>query len=387
MLYQTLIPPTPDGEALMHDVTIPALGMAMTEAVLTRWYKRPGDAVVVGDVLAEIETDKSTVDLESPAAGILGQHLVAEGTAAPIGEPVVRILEGGESEVVALDGLPPRRDAAPAPAAVPAPDPPANLQHKVAADPPAAVPPAAGAGDERAPHALSPRQRRLAREVAGDTPTGGATATGGKYRAAIAERVTESWRTMPHFAVTREIDASPATGALVALRTTVPDATHTDLLLHALGVALTRLDPAAADVGLAVATPDGVLMPVVVGVVRLGPAELVAARAAAVTRAREGRLSAADLSATPLGSLSNLGSRGVDSFTGVIALGQQVLLTVGRIAARPVVVDGVLAARPTVVATLNVDHRRLDGDRAASVLEAFADELGAIGSWVEGGNA
>jgi pyruvate dehydrogenase E2 component (dihydrolipoamide acetyltransferase) len=385
MLYQTLIPPTPDGEALMHDVTIPALGMAMTEAVLTRWYKRPGDAVAVGDVLAEIETDKSTVDLESPAAGVLGQHLVAEGTAAPIGEPVVRILEGGESEVVALDGLPPRRDTAPARSAVP--DPAANSRHEVAADPPAALPPAAGAGDERAPHALSPRQRRLAREATGETPTTGAAGTGGKYRAAIAERVTESWRTMPHFAVTREIDASTATDALVALRAAVPDATHTDLLLHALGVALTRLDSSSNDVGLAVATPDGVVLPIVAGVTQLGPAELVAARAAATARAREGRLSAADLSGTAQGSLSNLGSRGVDSFTGVIALGQQVLLTVGRIAARPLVVDGVLAARPTVLATLNVDHRSLDGDQAASVLEAFAEELGAIGSWVEKGNA
>jgi pyruvate/2-oxoglutarate dehydrogenase complex dihydrolipoamide acyltransferase (E2) component len=145
------------------------------------------------------------------------------------------------------------------------------------------------------------------------------------------------------------------------------------------------LDPLSQDVGLAVATPDGVVMPVVQGVTGLGPAELVAARESAVARGREGRLSAADLSGTPLASLSNLGSRGVDSFTGVIALGQQALLTVGRIAARPVVVAGLLTVRPTVVATLNVDHRRLDGDRAVSVLEAFADELGAIGSWVEGG--
>ena len=82
----------------MHDVNIPALGMAMTEAVLTQWHKQPGDTVAAGDVIAEIETDKSNVDLESPADGVLGAHLVGEGDAVAIGAPVVRILEPGETE-------------------------------------------------------------------------------------------------------------------------------------------------------------------------------------------------------------------------------------------------------------------------------------------------
>src|ERR1700686_5428213 len=92
MLYHYL-PTTSDGEAHVPDVTIPALGMAMTEAVLTRWYKEPGDAVTAGDVIAEIETDKSTVDLEAPADGVLGAHLVAEGAAVPVGAPVTQILD------------------------------------------------------------------------------------------------------------------------------------------------------------------------------------------------------------------------------------------------------------------------------------------------------
>jgi pyruvate dehydrogenase E2 component (dihydrolipoamide acetyltransferase) len=84
----------------------------------------------------------------------------------------------------------------------------------------------------------------------------------------------------------------------------------------------------------------------------------------------------------PVGSLSNL--RDVDEFTGIIPLGQQLLLTVGRVAARPVVVDGRLAVRTTVIATLNVDHRHLDGDQAARVLTAFEHELGALRAWAEG---
>ena len=77
----------------VQDVTIPALGMAMTEAVLTRWYKKPGETVAAGEAIAEIETDKSAVDLESPADGVLGPHLVAEGDEVPVGAAVTRIME------------------------------------------------------------------------------------------------------------------------------------------------------------------------------------------------------------------------------------------------------------------------------------------------------
>src|SRR6059058_367711 len=79
---------------LVQDVTIPALGMAMTGAVLTRWYKEPGETVAAGEAIPEIETDKSAVDLESPADGVLGPHLVAEGDEVPIGAAVTRVLDG-----------------------------------------------------------------------------------------------------------------------------------------------------------------------------------------------------------------------------------------------------------------------------------------------------
>ncbi len=78
----------------VQDVTIPALGMAMTEAILTRWYKKPGETVAAGEAIAEIETDKSAVDLESPADGVLGPHLVAEGDEVPVGAAVTRIMDG-----------------------------------------------------------------------------------------------------------------------------------------------------------------------------------------------------------------------------------------------------------------------------------------------------
>ena len=142
--------------------------------------------------------------------------------------------------------------------------------------------------------------------------------------------------------------------------------------------------PRSGDVGLAVATPEGVMMPVVQGIPSLDASSLVTRRTAAVRRGREGKLAPYDLTSTPVGSLSNLGARGVDSFTGIIPLNQRMLLTVGRIAARPTVVDGRLGVRTSLIATLNVDHRSLDGDQAAQVLSVFERELGALRGWAEG---
>src|SRR5437763_12465193 len=93
MLYHCS-PATPWMRGLVQDVTIPALGMAMTGAVLTRWYKEPGETVAAGEAIAEIETDKSAIDLESPVDGVLGPHLVAEGDEVPIGAAVTRIMDG-----------------------------------------------------------------------------------------------------------------------------------------------------------------------------------------------------------------------------------------------------------------------------------------------------
>jgi len=385
MLYEISAPfPVPRGQdPAVHDVTIPALGMAMTEATLTQWFKQPGDAVAAGDVLAEIETDKSAVELESPADGTLGRHLVSEGDAVPIGDAVVRILGPGETET---DGTGPDQVATPSP-------------DQVAAEPPTTA--AAGGagrvdpGPGRPPHALSPRKRRLAKLAAerGETDPvlvahgAGLAPADGRIRHAIAERVSQSWREIPHFSVQREIDATEGAAVLAALRARDIAATYTDLLLRALARAVQHTAGGQGDIGLAVATPAGVMMPVLTAIGGLAPAELVAARSAAVQRGRDGRLSSADLTAAPVASLSNLGSRGVDAFTGVIASGQQLLLTAGQVRPRPVAIEGGIGVRPTLIATLNVDHRSFDGDLAADVLAAFDREFGALRTWIEGEHA
>ncbi len=443
----------------MQDVTIPALGMAMTEAVLTRWYKEPGEPVAAGEAIAEIETDKSAVDLESPADGFLGPHLVGEGAEVPVGAPVTRVLDDAtpaRPTAAQPDATPDEAAVAPmpseaAPAQTPAAPAPGGPATEAAAqvDAPAVAPASGGASADtspapnangfvpkgpyiRAPHKLSPRKRmqaRLAAEAAavaaGDgspaapdqtasvppaappaalpaaaLPAAGPpltapppaaaapSAAGGltSRRAAVAQAVAESWRTIPHFSVQREIDASDADACLAAMRALAPEATYTDLLLRAFALAVNSIGQRGSDLGLAVATPDGVMMPIISGVPDLDVPGLVAARKAATKRGREGRLAAGDLAGPAVAAISNLGARGVDSFTGIVPTGRRLLLTTGRIAGRPVVVDGRLGVRATLIATLNVDHRYLDGDRAADVLDVFDREFRALRSWAGEGD-
>jgi pyruvate dehydrogenase E2 component (dihydrolipoamide acetyltransferase) len=370
----------------VREVTIPSVGMAMTEAVLNAWLKNPGDSVVSGEAIAEIETDKSSLDLESPGDGVIGRHLVSAGSSVPVGQVIVRVLEPGETE--------PPDDTGPAVAAEPAVQAeaaaagtaglagvtrPAGTTREDISGPPDGAPRTGSA--DRVPHTLSPRKRRELREQAEAAAQAASGRRGSRFRAAIAEHVSESWRTIPHFAVVREIDARSVGAAVAAMRGNGLTATAGDLLIRAFALAVTAEASTTGDLGLAVATPDGVVIPVITDVPGLGPAALVAARGAAVTRAREGRLSARDLAAGPIASLSNLGGYQVDSFTGIIPAGQQLLLTTGTIADRPVAVDGQVVVRPRFAATLNVDHRYFDGDHAARILAGFQAALDQSISW------
>jgi pyruvate dehydrogenase E2 component (dihydrolipoamide acetyltransferase) len=374
----------------VRDVIIPAVGMAMTEALLATWLKQPGDVVAAGEAIAEIETDKATMELESPAAGVLGAHLFATGSMVPIAEPVCRILEPGEVEVDASAPDRPAGEAAPVAASVPeVPSYEGIFDELRTAEPevvPSAVPvpepPDGAIVGRRTPHTQSPRQRRLARLALQERASAVQPASG-RRRDAIAALVAESWRTIPHFAVSRDVDATAVVDALRYVRQVLPAATVTDLLLHAFAVSMTALPGSTSgDVGLAVATDDGVMMPVIADADALTLADLVSARQAAVSRARDGRLADVDVSRTPAGSLSNLGAYGVDSFTGIIPLGQQCLITIGRIAPRMVAEDRTFSIRDTMNATLNIDHRRIDGDGAARALDVFARALGSLDSWL-----
>jgi pyruvate dehydrogenase E2 component (dihydrolipoamide acetyltransferase) len=332
----------------MAEIVVPNVGIAMEEALVVKWLKQPGDDVARDEPVLEIETDKATMDLLSPADGTLGPHLFEPGAVVPVGTAVAHVVTDGAEAV--------------APAS-PAPEAPSSS--------PAAAPP----GDEgparpgeRRPHTLSPRARGLAQGRAIEPQPG-------RFRELIAVKVAESWREIPHFAVSRDVDAEPMLATLDQLRAagSEPKPTLTDLMLRALALALRETGSGGSDVGLAVATEHGVVIPVVRDVLDQDAAALARARSAAVERARVGRLSPEDLAAQPATTLSNLGAYGVDRFTGIIALGQTSLLTVGRAVPRASAnADRSISVRTMFDATLNADHRSVDGADAARLLAAFA---------------
>jgi pyruvate dehydrogenase E2 component (dihydrolipoamide acetyltransferase) len=346
----------------VEEIFVPALGMAMEEAILVDWLKEPGDPVQVGDAVAEVETDKSTLELAAKTAGHLGAHRAARGESIAVGSTVTVVLADGEHEAETADAGPAVQDT-PTPRSAPSV---------------AAAPALAG----RAPHTTSPRQRRLAAQAAAAAAVSRAQPEVAGVRESIARQVSRSWSEIPHFAVTRDLDAD---GVLERLSTEPPGAVRvsvTDVLIRALGRSLAARG--SSDVGLAVATPHGVLIPVLPDVADRELSDIAQLRRAAAERARSRRSIEADIR-TPLITLSNLGPHGVRWFTGIIPVGQQGLLTTGALEQRPVVREGRLAVSWQLSAILNVDHRIWDGVDAAELLQAIADEITTYGRYDDAG--
>jgi pyruvate dehydrogenase E2 component (dihydrolipoamide acetyltransferase) len=201
---------------------------------------------------------------------------------------------------------------------------------------------------------------------------GGAVVADSAAWRAMAENVSRSWREAPHFFVIRDVDAS----AIVRERVRQPEGvTYTDLLIQAVAAALVkhrRMNSASNEVniGLAVALPDALIVPVIHGADRLSVAEIADRRRNVLERARAGKLRAADLVGGTF-TVSNLGMYGVDMFTAILTEGQAGILAVGRIADRVVAEEGAPAVRPSMLISLSCDHRRVDGARAAEFIETL----------------
>jgi pyruvate dehydrogenase E2 component (dihydrolipoamide acetyltransferase) len=363
------------------EVVMPALGMAQETGKLVRWFKGEGDVVTKGEPLMEVETDKATVEVEAPASGILAGLTAAGDDDIAVGRPIAMILAAGESMPDAT-----RTSSAPVKPASPV----------AAAASPTAPVQAIGSGRPSA----SPKARRLAEErgvdlsrVVGSGPGGAileedvlqaaarpatASATEPALWRAMAENVTRSWKEAPHFFVFREVDA----GSMVEERRGAREAvTYTDLLLRCVAQALARhprmncLAP-EVNIGLAVAVPDGLIVPVIHGVDRMPVEEIAARRKEVVERVRAGRLRAADLSGGTF-TVSNLGMYDVDLFTAILTEGQAGILAVGRIADRVVAREGSAVVRPTLLLSLSCDHRMVDGARAAEFITTLVGLLEA----------
>ena len=417
-------------------ILMPALSPTMTEGNLAKWHKKEGDAVESGDVLAEIETDKATMEVEAVEEGILGKIVVPEGTAdVAVNAVIALLLEDGE-DASALDGADTSGGAA-------APAPTADAPKAAPATPaaPAAAPAASGdrviasplakriaAQEGLSLSAISgsgPRGRVVKRDVdaalasgTGKAAPSAASATTGasapaaaptpaqgdpvfanmpdfeavansSMRKVIASRLTASARDIPHFNISIDVEIDK----LLAARKDLNGRdgadykiSVNDFVIKAVAVALRRcpdvnvsytddaiLKFKRADVSVAVAIDGGLITPIIKDAGSLGLAAISAKAKELAGKARDGKLAPEEFQGGTF-TISNLGMFGVKSFNSIINPPQGGILSVGAGEQRPVVKNGALAVATVMSLTLAVDHRCIDGATAAG----FAKELKAI---------
>jgi len=422
------------------EILMPALSPTMSEGNLAKWLKHEGDTVAAGDVLAEIETDKATMEMEAVDEGVLGKILVPDGTeGVAVNQPIALLLEEGE-DAGALDSYRAKGAAAP-----PVPEASATEAVTPAGRPPAPAPtPAVSAQSTKPPMDgarifASPLARRMAQQAGidlaalkGSGPNGRivradvesamsgapgamapapapaarpslpppagpgarhlAEALGMSYRLephsnmrkTIARRLSESKQTVPHFYLTVDcvIDDLLAARKRINADNDLKVSVN-DFVIKAAAAALMRV-PAAnaswddegvllydhADIAVAVATPSGLITPIVKGGEGKGLAAISSEMKDLAARAREGKLKPEEYQGGTF-SVSNLGMYGIKDFGAIINPPQGCILAVGAGMQQPVARDGALAVATVMSCTLSVDHRVVDGAVGAEFLAAF----------------
>jgi pyruvate dehydrogenase E2 component (dihydrolipoamide acetyltransferase) len=387
-------------------VVMPALELTQETGKLVAWRKKEGERVAKGEPLLEVETDKAVVEIEAPAEGILAGIRAHEGAVIPVGQTIAWIVMPGEA--APTDGAAPISESRAATTSHPTQEPGAGLAMKT--------------GSARTK--ISPKARRLAQEngveigkiqgsgsggeiLASDilaaagskgaaapplAPAAGSIVSLGTIGRLMAERTTQSWTSVPHFFVARDVDAGPLLAAREQLAANIEKAhgarvTHTDLLVALVARALAghprmnsgwsaegpRLNP-QVNIAIATAVEDGVVAPVIHNADKAALGEIAAQRRDLTERARINKLRPADISGATF-TISNLGMYHVDAFTAIINPPQAGILAVGQIADRVMPIDGRPGIRPMVTLTLSCDHRVVDGARAAEFLNELADSI------------
>jgi pyruvate dehydrogenase E2 component (dihydrolipoamide acetyltransferase) len=406
-------------------IRMPSVMANATDAVLSEWLTSPGETVAVGDPIAEIETDKAVVEYAAEIHGIIGRFLVEAGTRVAVGDPIVVVLEEGEdASAIPVDGAPSQ-----APVNLEAPAPPAAVEGQQPSETttaPEPTPPEPVAGEHQARRIFAtPIARRVAAQsdidlalLTGTGPNGrivrrdveaynaasptettrtDEASTGNGYRdvalsgmrRAIAQRLTESKSTIPHFYVTAHVRVD----RLMALRQEVNGSSPrrisvNDFVVKAVAAALVEVPAANAcwngdsiryfesvDIAVAVAVANGLLTPVVRGVERLRLTELSTQIAELADGARSGRLRQHELEGGSF-AVSNLGMHGVDEFSAIINPPQAGILAVAAAKPQPVVGDdGQLSVGNVMTMTLSADHRVIDGAIAAEWIAVVVNRL------------
>jgi pyruvate dehydrogenase E2 component (dihydrolipoamide acetyltransferase) len=404
-------------------VVMEALSPTMEEGRLVEWKKNEGDAVAVGDVLAEVETDKAVMELVARAAGVLLKQVIPVGTTAPVASVVAWIGAAGEAipgdaggspAVAAQPAAPPQPASTPTPAAA-APAPSAGAQQ-------AAPMQSAPARDPGARIKASPLAKRVAADrgldlgaITGSGPEGRivvrdvegavmapAAAAGAfaasvytdvpltQMRKAIAKRLVQSIGPIPTFYLTAEVDMERAHELRESLLAADPKNgkfSFNDLIIRATASALRQHPWVNAwwsddhirqwhdvHIGVAVAVEDGLITPIVRHADRKTLREIGAEVREMAGRAREKRLKPEEYTGATF-SISNLGMFGIDEFTAVINPPEAAILAVGRLEQKPAVVDGALVVRRRMRITLSCDHRVIDGATGAAFLKTLVGML------------
>jgi pyruvate dehydrogenase E2 component (dihydrolipoamide acetyltransferase) len=405
---------------MAFSVVMPALEMAQETGRLIAWRKKEGDRVIKGEPLLEIETDKAVVEVEAAADGILAGIKASAGDDIPVGQTIAWIVAPGEELPAESESAMPAARAGSHSAVSPVNDQP----HAAIAQNISTPAPAASAGAK-----ISPKARRLAKELGVDIATARGSGSDGEILALdvqaaaatpsaaekksatievptslgriMAERTTQSWTTVPHFFVTREIEAtalndyrskvvaefeSSRTGAALDAAKNAR-ITHTDLLVALTARVLLkhpRLNASWSvegirlhdhvNMGIAIAVNDGVVAAVIHDAHSASLSEISTQRREVAERARAGKLRPADIADATF-TISNLGMYQVDQFSAIITPPQAAILAVGSIVDRVVAVQGQIEVRPTMTLTVSCDHRVADGARAAMFLSGLAEAI------------
>jgi pyruvate dehydrogenase E2 component (dihydrolipoamide acetyltransferase) len=378
-------------------IVMPALEMAQETGKIISWLKKEGDSIAKGEPIAEIETDKVVLEIESTADGVLAGVTAAAGDVVQVGKTIAWIVAPGEKPPVEAQSTSP-----------------AARTMSGAASSTAIAPAAPASSAEKLEVKVSPKARRMAQELGVDltkvvgTGPGGTISGDDVQRAAespkaapqpaapavptalssiarlMAERTTQSWTTAPHFFLVREIDGS---GLIAAREKHGKAITHTDLLVAIVARALVKHPKMNAswtgsaiqinpnvNISIAIAVKDGVVGAVIPNADSARLADISAKRQDLAERARAGRLHPPDVTGGTF-TISNLGMFGVDAFSAIITPPQAAVLAVGRIADRVVAVNGLIGIRPILTMTLSSDHRVVDGAQAAAFLKDVAEAL------------
>ncbi|MGN6423285.1 MAG: pyruvate dehydrogenase complex dihydrolipoamide acetyltransferase [Asticcacaulis sp.] len=411
----------------MTDILMPALSPTMEEGTLAKWHVKVGDEVSAGQVIAEIETDKATMEVEAVDEGVVEEILVPAGTEnVKVNAPIARLKgEGGAAPAPApapKAAEAPKAEApkeAPKPAAAPAPVPVAASAPsgaRIAASPLARRLAGMHNLDLKAITGSGPRGRIIKRDVDAALAGGGAKAApaagagaeprkvqsleqmgipAGSYdlvpldgmRKVIARRMTESFRDIPHFPLTVDIELDNLLAARAKINTALESrgvkVSVNDMIIKAVALALKAVPEANAsytpegialhhhaDVAVAVAIDGGLITPIVRKAETKSLAEISSEMKDLAQRARDRKLKPEEFQGGTF-SVSNLGMFGIKTFTSILNEPQGCIMSVGAGEQRPVVKNGQLAVATVMSVTLTCDHRVVDGSIGAKFISAF----------------